>query len=466
MTPYEILLSESQERMLVVAKQGPRGRRARDPREVGPHRGGHRRGDRRAGVSRHRGRSRRRRVPRHPPRHRLPDVRARGARERRRSRALRERDVHAIAERPEEARPALDAGARCSSSPTIASKRWVYRQYDHTVRTSTVIGPGGDAAVVRIRGTDTAIALKTDCNGRYVYLDPARGRAHRGGRGGAQRRLRRRAADGDHEQPQLRQPEAARGLLPAPRGGRRDGRGVRGARHAGHGRQRLALQREPARRGVSHAGHRHGRARRLARARHALARSATPATRSCCSARTPTSWAAASISRASTASSPGAPPRVRPRRASARSSTRCSRRSATAPCARRTTAPTAASPSRSPSACMMDRAQPTRRRRRPLGVGVAAAPRAALRRGTGPRRRLDADPDAVLAIAARHGVPARVDRRGDADVRCRFTIAVGGSTLHRRRRGAGRRLPRSHPAHHVAHRVARRTWHSPHDSQV
>ncbi len=58
------------------------------------------------------------------------------------------------------------------SSPTIASKAWVYRQYDTTVRTNTVIGPGGDAAVLRLRGTRKALAVKTDCNGRYVYLDP------------------------------------------------------------------------------------------------------------------------------------------------------------------------------------------------------------------------------------------------------------------------------------------------------
>ena len=64
---------------------------------------------------------------------------------------------------------------RLLTSPTIASKRWVFQQYDHTVRTSTVIGPGGDAAVVRIRGTDRAIALKTDCNGRYAFLDPREG---------------------------------------------------------------------------------------------------------------------------------------------------------------------------------------------------------------------------------------------------------------------------------------------------
>jgi phosphoribosylformylglycinamidine synthase len=58
------------------------------------------------------------------------------------------------------------------SSPTIASKAWAYRQYDSTVRTNTVVGPGGDAAVLRVRGTNKAIAVKTDCNGRYVYLEP------------------------------------------------------------------------------------------------------------------------------------------------------------------------------------------------------------------------------------------------------------------------------------------------------
>jgi phosphoribosylformylglycinamidine synthase subunit PurL len=51
----------------------------------------------------------------------------------------------------------------------------VYRQYDHMVRTSTVVGPGGDAAVVRLRGSRRALALKTDCNGRYCYLDPRMG---------------------------------------------------------------------------------------------------------------------------------------------------------------------------------------------------------------------------------------------------------------------------------------------------
>jgi phosphoribosylformylglycinamidine synthase len=60
--------------------------------------------------------------------------------------------------------------------PNIASRRWVFEQYDTTVRTNTVVGPGAsDAAVVRIKGTNRALAVKTDCNGRYVYLNPRRG---------------------------------------------------------------------------------------------------------------------------------------------------------------------------------------------------------------------------------------------------------------------------------------------------
>lgn len=58
------------------------------------------------------------------------------------------------------------------SSPSIASKAWVYEQYDYMVRTSTAVRPGSDAAVVTIRGTRKALAMTTDCNGRYVYLDP------------------------------------------------------------------------------------------------------------------------------------------------------------------------------------------------------------------------------------------------------------------------------------------------------
>jgi phosphoribosylformylglycinamidine synthase subunit PurL len=170
MTPYELLLSESQERMLVVAKKGHEdavrailekwdltaaviGEVIAEPvyRVV--------EGDR--VVAEFPGIRLVTDCPTYEPEAReSTDVVSRRA-----------RDPHAIPERAEEADP-LWTLERLLLSPTIASKRWVYQQYDHTVRTSTVVGPGGDAAVVRVRGTDKAIALKTDCNGRYVFLDP------------------------------------------------------------------------------------------------------------------------------------------------------------------------------------------------------------------------------------------------------------------------------------------------------
>uniref|UniRef100_A0A7V2ZL67 Phosphoribosylformylglycinamidine synthase subunit PurL n=1 Tax=Ignavibacterium album TaxID=591197 RepID=A0A7V2ZL67_9BACT len=61
------------------------------------------------------------------------------------------------------------------SSPNIVSKQWVYHQYDTMVRTNTIVGPGCDAAVMYIKGTNKALAMKTDCNSRYVYLNPKEG---------------------------------------------------------------------------------------------------------------------------------------------------------------------------------------------------------------------------------------------------------------------------------------------------
>lgn len=62
------------------------------------------------------------------------------------------------------------------NSPNIASKRWVHEQYDTMVRTNTVTGPGAsDSGVIRIKGTKRGLVAKTDCNGRYVYLNPRRG---------------------------------------------------------------------------------------------------------------------------------------------------------------------------------------------------------------------------------------------------------------------------------------------------
>ena len=60
-------------------------------------------------------------------------------------------------------------------SPTIASKRWVFRQYDHMVRTNTIVLAGMGAGVVRVKGTSRALAMSVDGNGRYCYLDPRRG---------------------------------------------------------------------------------------------------------------------------------------------------------------------------------------------------------------------------------------------------------------------------------------------------
>jgi len=68
-----------------------------------------------------------------------------------------------------------EALLRVLASPTIANKRWIYRQYDSTVRTNTLVGPGSDAGVVRVKGTTKAQAMKTDCNARYCWLDPYEG---------------------------------------------------------------------------------------------------------------------------------------------------------------------------------------------------------------------------------------------------------------------------------------------------
>jgi phosphoribosylformylglycinamidine synthase II len=60
-------------------------------------------------------------------------------------------------------------------SPNVTNKRWVYEQYDTQVRTNTALMPGGDASVVRIKKTKKGLAMKTDCNSKYTYLDPYTG---------------------------------------------------------------------------------------------------------------------------------------------------------------------------------------------------------------------------------------------------------------------------------------------------
>ena len=61
------------------------------------------------------------------------------------------------------------------ASPDLCSKRWIWEQYDYMVRTNTIVGPGSDAAVVRVKETDQSIAMSLDGNGRYCYLDPREG---------------------------------------------------------------------------------------------------------------------------------------------------------------------------------------------------------------------------------------------------------------------------------------------------
>jgi phosphoribosylformylglycinamidine synthase subunit PurL len=170
MTPYEILLSESQERMLVVAKRGREqavadilskwdltssviGEVIAEPV--------YRVTEGAIVVAEFPGSRLVTDCPRYTP----------AAEESPEIARLRAIDPLSVAERPEESDPSWTL-LQLLSSPSIASKAWAYRQYDSTVRTNTVAGPGGDAAVLRLRGTQKALAMKTDGNGRYVYLDP------------------------------------------------------------------------------------------------------------------------------------------------------------------------------------------------------------------------------------------------------------------------------------------------------
>ena len=84
---------------------------------------------------------------------------------------LNELDIDSIPE-PDNMNDVL---VRLLSAPNISSKKYVYDQYDSTVRTNTVSGPGGDGAIIRVKGTNLGLAMSTDCNGRYVYLNPNEG---------------------------------------------------------------------------------------------------------------------------------------------------------------------------------------------------------------------------------------------------------------------------------------------------
>ncbi|RXT05371.1 phosphoribosylformylglycinamidine synthase subunit PurL [Ammoniphilus sp. CFH 90114] len=172
MTAYEMMLSESQERMLVVAKQGTEEEVYKIFEKWGLH----------AVVIGRVTDDNRLRILHHgevfadipvdklaedaPVYHKPSKVPA-----------YYEEFANVDASELEETTDYNETLLQLLSAPTIASKEWVYSQYDYMVRTNTAVHPGSDAAVVAIRGTRKALAMTTDCNGRYVFLDPYHGGA-------------------------------------------------------------------------------------------------------------------------------------------------------------------------------------------------------------------------------------------------------------------------------------------------
>jgi phosphoribosylformylglycinamidine synthase subunit PurL len=170
MTPYEILLSESQERMLVVAKADrvAQVEAIAAKWELGATAIGRVTND---GLYRATWGEQ---VVVEIPGQRLIDdcpVYHPEAREDPAIAALRQRGPGPGARIPDPAQALLTL----LDHPPIASKRWVYEQYDSTVQASTVLGPGGDAGVIRVRDAEFALAVTVDGNSRYVRLDPYEG---------------------------------------------------------------------------------------------------------------------------------------------------------------------------------------------------------------------------------------------------------------------------------------------------
>lgn len=170
MSAYEMLLSESQERMLLVA----RPERVDDVHEVLG------RWDLQSAVIGHvtddgffrvrRGDQVVAEIPVAPLVDECPTYTREGV-EDPDIRALRERDVTAMLELDSD-NAAVDALLALLDSPSIGSRAWIHEQYDSSVQTNTAAGPGSDAAVLRLADTGRGIAVSIDGNGRYVYLDP------------------------------------------------------------------------------------------------------------------------------------------------------------------------------------------------------------------------------------------------------------------------------------------------------
>ena len=170
MTPYEIMLSESQERMLLVVKHG-REKEVEDifdKWDLHAVKIGEVTTDGRLRVKDHG------RTVADIPNRALTDEAPVYRRPMKEPAYIREAQQLPLVSLREGGTPA-EVFRRLLASPNIASKRWVYRQYDHTVRTNTIVVPGMGAGTVRIKGTARALALSVDCNARFVYLDPFHG---------------------------------------------------------------------------------------------------------------------------------------------------------------------------------------------------------------------------------------------------------------------------------------------------
>src|SRR5881275_766545 len=169
MTPYEILLSESQERMLIIAKRGKENivREIFAKWDVPCAEIGLVTGD---GMMRVRSNgSVTAEIPAKPLAKEAPIY------EREARKLTTDYANYTDLRKEISALSAVDALKRLLADPTIASKNWVYRQYDHTVRTGTVVKPGSDAAVFYIREANKILAATTDCNSLYCALDPREG---------------------------------------------------------------------------------------------------------------------------------------------------------------------------------------------------------------------------------------------------------------------------------------------------
>jgi phosphoribosylformylglycinamidine synthase II len=169
MTPYEIMLSESQERMLLVVKKGREAEVERIFEKWDLH-AAHVGDVTDDGLMRVKDHGK---VVAEIPNSALVDAAPVYNRPTARPAYLDRVAQFEIASVP--AVPPEDALRALLGSPTIASKRWVYRQYDHMVRTNTIVLAGMGAGVVRVKGTNRALAMSVDGNGRYCYLHPRRG---------------------------------------------------------------------------------------------------------------------------------------------------------------------------------------------------------------------------------------------------------------------------------------------------